>query len=289
LSAFATPFAFCISIISGLYRNSVSILSHGAPRDALRKSIYNIKLQIEAEYAQQAAASKIRDLNIRRAHIVGRISLWLDSVRQTDNFDGKKETIARIESRLNEIDELLDRNAIEERKASLLRRISVDMTEWARELNLEHADSPYSLDMGKVTVIVDKPERPIPLAQLGGGANWVGVHLVTYFALQKYFITAHRPVPHFIFMDQPSQVYFPSDREGKSEDWEQVKRIYRFVFERVKELNSNLQLIIVDHADFPEEKNFLDSVVEDWHKEGNLIPIEWYNTSSKRFDKPEER
>jgi hypothetical protein len=249
-------------------------------RDKLRNAIYNIRLQIDAEYAQQATALQIKDLNSRRAHVVGRISLWLDSVRKSDNLDGKKDTITRIESRLNEIEELLDRNAIEERKASLLRRISVNMTEWARELHLEHSDSPFSLDMSKVTVIIDKPKRPVPLAQLGGGTNWVGVHLLAYFALHQYFITADRPVPRFIFIDQPSQVYFPSDQEGKSRDWERVKHIYRFIIKRVKELNHSLQLIIVDHADFKEEKDFQNSVIEDWHKEeDNLIPIEWYKTN----------
>jgi hypothetical protein len=255
------------------------ILTLKASRDKIRDTIYNIKLQIETEYTQLHEKTAIKDLNIRRAHIIGRISLWLESVRQTDNLDGKRDTISQIELRLNEIDALLDRNAIVERKSSLLRRISVDMTEWARELNLEYSDSPYSLDMSKVTVVVDKPERPVPLAQLGSGANWVGVHLITYFALHKYFITAHRPVPRFIFMDQPSQVNFPSEQEGKSKDWEQVKQIYRFIFKRVKELNGNLQLIIVDHADFKNEKDFLDSVVEDWHNEGNLIPTEWDETS----------
>ena len=247
-------------------------------RDKLKNEIYNIKLQIDAEYTQKETALRIKDLNSRRAHIVGRISLWLDSVRQTDNVNGKKDTISRIESRLKEIEALLDRNAIEERKNSLLRRISVDMTEWARELKLEHSDSPFSLDMGKVTVVVDKPERPVPLAQLGSGANWVGVHLLTYFALHKYFITTHRPVPRFIFIDQPSQVYFPSDQKGKSEDWEKVKKIYRFIFKRMRELNDNLQLIIVDHAYFNTEKDFLDSIIEDWHGETDLIPTQWFKT-----------
>lgn len=242
----------------------------------LREELREIKLQIEAEYKQEAIASQIRDLNSRRAHVVGRISLWLESVNQIDNLGGKKDTIARIESRLKEIDELLDRNAIEERKASLLRRISVDMTEWARKLELEHSDNPFSLDMNRVTVMVDMPERPVPLVQLGSGANWVGVHLLTSFALHKYFISTRRPVPRFIFMDQPSQVLFPSDRDGKSKDWEQAKKMYNFIFDRVNELNGNLQILIVDHAHFESEKFFTDSVIEDWRGKINLIPTDWF-------------
>ncbi|MBS5934006.1 MAG: DUF3732 domain-containing protein [Clostridiales bacterium] len=46
------------------------------------------------------------------------------------------------------------------------------------QLNLEHCDYPYRLDMNKVTVVVDR-ECPVPLQQLGSGSNWLGCHLIT--------------------------------------------------------------------------------------------------------------
>lgn len=48
----------------------------------------------------------------------------------------------------------------------------------------------HRLDLNKVTVMVDKSERPVPLKQLGSGSNWVGVHLITYFALHYFCICA---------------------------------------------------------------------------------------------------
>ena len=149
------------------------------------------------------------------------------------------------------------------------------MTEWAKELNLEHSDNPYRLDMNKVTVIVDKADRPVPLKQLGSGSNWVGIHLITYFALHKYFITLKRPVPNFIFLDQPSQVYFPSELDEKNTDWNMVGTLYNFISDRVSELKQKLQVIIVDHANLKNE-SFHNSVIEDWWNENNLIPEDWY-------------
>ena len=73
-------------------------------------------------------------------------------------------------------------------------------------------------------------------------------------------------------------IRFPSDQTGKNVDREQVKKMYHFIFERVNELKGNLQLIIVDHARFNEDDVFMDSVVEDWHEDDNLIPKEWYTT-----------
>ncbi|WP_439651951.1 DUF3732 domain-containing protein [Pelosinus baikalensis] len=32
---------------------------------------------------------------------------------------------------------------------------------------------------------MDKPERPVPLQQLCSGSNWVGIHLIAYFALKS--------------------------------------------------------------------------------------------------------
>ena len=106
------------------------------------------------------------------------------------------------------------------------------MTDWAKALQLEHCDNPYRLDLNRVTVVVDKPERPVPLKQLGSGSNWVGVHLISYFALQQFFINANRPVPRFLFLDQPSQVYFPSELDEKQIDWNEVNKMYQFIIDR---------------------------------------------------------
>lgn len=177
--------------------------------------------------------------------------------------------------RLTEIDRLLDRDTVEERKQSILNRMSVDMSTWAKELELEYCDNPYRLDMGQVTVVVDKPERPVPLQQLGSGSNWVGIHLIAYFALHKYFVSQDRPVPRFLFIDQPSQVYFPSDLDAQNTDIEEVNNLYKFIIKRVKELDNKFQVIIVDHANLANEE-FQGAIIEKWWDGKKLIPESWY-------------
>ena len=46
-------------------------------------------------------------------------------------------------------------------------------------------------------------------------------------------------------------------------DNQEIRAIYSFIFDRVKELHPNLQVIIVDHADI-NEKYFQEAVVEKW-------------------------
>lgn len=244
-------------------------------RQNLREEIQSIKDEIDGIYLQNQEADQIKDLNARRAKVVGRISLWLESVEKDDELGNKEIEIKQMEKRLKELDEYLDKEAIEDRKQSILSRISTDMTEWAKQLDLEHSDNPYRLDMNKATVVVDKEERPVPLKQMGSGSNWVGIHLITYFALQKFFIKSKRPVPRFLFLDQPSQVYFPSELDEKRTDITMVNKLYDFIIDQISVLAGELQIIIVDHVNL-DNKEFMKRIVEDWWGDDNLIPTEWY-------------
>lgn len=81
------------------------------------------------------------------------------------------------------------------------------ISEWAKALDLEHSEYPYRFDLNKLTVMVDR-NRPVPLQQLGSGANWLGCHLVALLAIHTFLHRNKRPVPGFLFLDKPSQVFF---------------------------------------------------------------------------------
>lgn len=209
-------------------------------RENKREEIRLLEAEIDGIYQQEEERIRLRDINARRGKVVGRISLWVESVKNDTESEKQEQIVKKIEKRIEEIDNILDRESVEERKQSALSRIQEDMTKWAKELQLEHCDNPYRLDMNKVTVVVDKPERPVPLKQLGSGSNWVGVHLISYFALQHFFINANRPVPRFLFLDQPSQVYFPSEMDEKQIDWNEVDKMYQFIINRTNEAKGKL-------------------------------------------------
>ena len=147
------------------------------------------------------------------------------------------------------------------------------MTTWAKDLDMEHASNPYRIDLHKVTVVVDKKDRAVPLQQLGSGSNWVGIHLLAFFALHKFFIERKRPVPRFLFIDQPSQIYFANTEDI---DKQKVKEMYEFIFKRVAELKGDLQVIIVDHADLSQDNhNFHEYLLEVWRDGNKFIPENW--------------
>lgn len=251
-------------------------------REKKQEEIKALEAEIDGLYQQESERARLRDINARRGKVVGRISLWVESVENDTESEKQEQVVKRIEGRIKEIDDILDRDSVEERKQSALSRIQEDMTKWAKALQLEHSDNPYRLDLNKVTVVVDKPERPVPLKQLGSGSNWVGVHLIAYFALQRFFVNANRPVPRFLFLDQPSQVYFPSELDEKQIDWNEVNKMYQFIIDRTNELNGKLQVIVVDHADLKED-SFRQFICENWWPiDKNLVPNDWYENTSQQ-------
>lgn len=251
-------------------------------REKKQEEIKALEAEIDGLYQQESERARLRDINARRGKVVGRISLWVESVENDTESEKQEQVVKRIEGRIKEIDDILDRDSVEERKQSALSRIQEDMTKWAKALQLEHSDNPYRLDLNKVTVVVDKPERPVPLKQLGSGSNWVGVHLIAYFALQRFFVNANRPVPRFLFLDQPSQVYFPSELDEKQIDWNEVNKMYQFIIDRTNELNGKLQVIVVDHADLKED-TFRQFICENWWPiDKNLVPSDWYENTSQQ-------
>ena len=251
-------------------------------REKKQEEIKALEAEIHGLYQQESERARLRDINARRGKVVGRISLWVESVENDTESEKQEQIVKRIEERIKEIDDILDRDSVEERKQTALSRIQEDMTKWAKALQLEHSDNPYRLDLNKVTVVVDKPERPVPLKQLGSGSNWVGVHLIAYFALQRFFVNANRPVPRFLFLDQPSQVYFPSELDEKQIDWNEVNKMYQFIIDRTNELNGKLQVIVVDHADLKED-SFRQFICENWWPiDKNLVPSDWYENTSQQ-------
>ena len=137
----------------------------------------------------------------------------------------------------------------------------------------------------KLTIFADTPTKSIPLLNMGSGANWLACHLLIHFALHKHFVNADRPVPRFLILDQPSQIYFPPEKDinstgeiTASSDESEVKRIYEFIFKVTKELAPNFQVIIADHAKL-KFKDFEDSIVEEWRNGLKLIPVSWINES----------
>lgn len=253
----------------------------------IRSSIGLTKNAIKNIYSERDSARKIKELNLRKGKMLGRISLLLDSVVTASKSSGLSQKVDQLKKDIEKLEREIDFTEIEERLKSISTNLTVQMGKWAEILNLEHHESPTRFDYKKLMIVIDSEDGPIPLDKMGSGENWVSYHLLLYFALQRFFIKQKRPVPSFIVFDQPSQVYYPPDKEERagdlgsdtpSSDEMAVYAMYNLIFSVVKELNPKLQVIVTDHANLKKSQEFQSSIIEEWRSDKKLVPESWYTS-----------
>ncbi|MDO7188285.1 DUF3732 domain-containing protein, partial [Acinetobacter baumannii] len=66
----------------------------------------------------------------------------------------------------------------------------------------------------------------IYLRSMGSGANWLYSHVTLFLALHKYFteLGDKCSIPSILFLDQPTQVYFPNFKRDISETFSEQKK-----------------------------------------------------------------
>lgn len=236
---------------------------------------------LECLQRTNSEVERIRDGFARRSYVLGRVALYLESLPVISDDSQLRQERERLTREIDVLAQELSDEAIEERMQSFIGRMTQDMSTWSQQLNLEFSECPLRLDAKRLTVVADTDDGPVPMDRMGSGANWVGYHLIAHLALHKWFVTKHRPVPRFLFVDQPSQVYFPQDPdvgsesvESQEDDRQAVAQMYRISKGVVDSLNGKLQIIMTDHADIAEQW-FQDCIVERWRGGLKLVPEDW--------------
>jgi hypothetical protein len=243
---------------------------------SLRQQLRDKGAQIDEAIAQNAALLRQRDLENRRSRVLGRISLYLEGLdiqaEQTDLAD----LIAVYEEQIRGLAEELDDDDFDLELSSTANLLSGPITEWSKGLDLEYAGLPYRFDPVRLTMVADTEVGPMLMSRMGGGTNALGNHLLAFFALHKWFVDRRRPVPHFLMLDQISQVYYPADiqTDPKEDDRLKVRQMYEWLFKRIDEAAGELQLIVCDHADI-DERWFQKAVVKKWRNGVGLVPANW--------------
>lgn len=248
----------------------------------LKQSIAEKRAALEAVVAQQEVFQEQRNHQAQQARAVGRISLFLESLGQYQETSDLQTRLAAARDRVQQLEAELSEEDVEERLRACRRIIGDQMSVWSRQLGLEHSDYPLELDLQRLTVVAYRDSGPVAMSDMGSGENWVGYHIITHLALHKWFVEKKRPVPHFLMLDQPTQVYFPPDvgedtnvENLADEDRQAVERLFKLIFDVTAALGPNFQVIITDHADL-NQRWFQDAVVERWRGGRTLVPTSWF-------------
>jgi len=226
--------------------------------------------------------ASIRDHNAQRSYLLGRVSLYLESLPHLEDTSNLKRLIEQLKIKINKLQSEISDEKIQENLNSISSILTKYLNYWAQEFKVEHSENPLRLDYNKLTIVADTEKGAIPMNQMGSGRNWVGYHLIAHFGIHTLFVRKKRPVPRFLFIDQPSQVYFPAERDvtgnieeiEKDEDREAVKQMYISTIKLIEELSPDFQIIMTDHA-YIREKWFEKCVTETWREGKALIPQSW--------------
>lgn len=253
----------------------------------VKRQLDEVKTSIISLQTTNQRISELRDYNSRRAMIKGRLSLYLENMPAKDVDDSAdKQEAEKLAEQIRALEAVLDDESLAGRLDSILSLVSAQITSLARRLEIEHSDSPMRLDLKKLTIIADHADDgPIPMPKMGSGETWVGLHLVTHLALHNWFFKKQRPVPQFLFLDQPSQAYFPPDTsaetvreqtETTNPDRQSVIRMFKLIVEETK----NFQVIVTEHADIRED--WYQALVREnwWDGKQKLVPVEWIEVES---------
>lgn len=218
--------------------------------------------------------------------MVGRISLFLEDAKPDTGIAILEKERERLRLKVEQLESEIEAEEHTDRMASVLNNISSLATGYVRALQAEFSEFPFRFDLTHLTLIADRPGRPVRMARTGGGANHLAYHLAALLALHQFAANADRPIPQFLFIDQPTQVYFPSERSydevgGSIERTEAdadliaVRRLFELLLDFTKKQVPGFQLIVTEHANL-RDSWFQDALVEmPWTNPPALVPEDW--------------
>ncbi|VVO52356.1 hypothetical protein PS893_00353 [Pseudomonas fluorescens] len=183
------------------------------------------------------------------------------------------------QKRVEELERLMAKFDVEPKLWALKNDINKKMKLFGSRFDFEETYRTGSLkfDIDTFDLWHEKPgdggfPKKIFLRSMGSGANWLYSHLTLFMALHYQFAAhdAKCKIPPILFLDQPTQVYFPStddaedfkaadlrgDRKTEKtldDDVNAVSKMFtelaRFCDETLEQTGVMPQIIVCDHAD----------------------------------------
>jgi hypothetical protein len=259
----------------------------------LRQTLEQLDGELAELSRRQQAAARLRTAGEAQAFARGRLVAFLETMPHVDapELETLAAEVADLRVTVERLSAELSADTTRTRTMTALNAVGRDMTELARHLRLRFSDGPgVRLDPVRLDVVAetDTGETRWLSEDVGAGKNWVGYHVVTLAALHRFFAARRRPVPHLLMLDQVTQAFYPPERRASSdrsssdlsgEDRAQVLRIFETLNGVCTDLGGALQIIVTDHADFPEEW-FRERVAHDWWSGEKLIPPHWVSDTA---------
>ena len=254
--------------------------------DDLNDSIQLKESELAAAIATSELVAEMGSQNNAAAKVVGRISLFLENIVPDERLSELKDEATRLSRKIKAIEGKIGLDDQSDRLSSVLNGVSANISTYVSALGGEFGAYPTRFDLNRLTLVFDRPDRPIYMNQTGGGENHLSYHLAALLSLHRFAAKGNHPIPRFLMIDQPTQVYFPSETSYKTADgsiadtekdadMEAVRRLFQLLYDFVEKEVPGFQIIVTEHANL-RDKWYQDALVEDpWTKPPALVPDEW--------------
>jgi hypothetical protein len=261
--------------------------AEGTARDIKQK-----ESELSAAISANEVIAQMGTRNNAAARVVGRISLFLERLLPDEDLAKLEAENRRLNNKVKQLEEQIGTDDSNERLASILNNISAQVTRYIQKFEAEFRDFPARLNLPQLTIIFDRPERPVPMSRTGGGENHLAYHLSALLAIHQFAAQNSRPIPRFLLIDQPTQVYFPSEQVYKDADGSvqrteadadlnAVRRLFELLLKFTQEDVPGFQLIVTEHANLREHWFQSALVEEPWTKPPALVPEDWPQEPAK--------
>ncbi len=250
------------------------------------ENINLIELQLSKAIEANELMEKAKTRNNAALRVIGRVSLFLENLVSNTDLVLLESENQRLKLRIEELMQSYGNDDSNGRFISIMNNISSQISKYIVKFKAEFFDFPIRLDLSVPTIIFDRPDRPVPMSRTGGGENYLAYHLSTLMGLHSFMAKNNRPVPRFLMIDQPTQVYFPSEKSYQEADGtvqktesdadiNAVNLLFTLLLEFTQKEVPGFQIIVTEHANL-RDKWFQECLVETpWTKPPALVPDDW--------------
>ena len=254
--------------------------------DEIAGAITQKEAELSAAISANEVIAQMGSRNNAAARVVGRISLFLETLLPNEDLAMLEAANRRLTKKVKQLEDQIGADDSNERLASILNNISAQVTRYIEKFDAEFGAYPARLNLPQLTIIFDRNGRPVPMGRTGGGENHLAYHLSALLALHLFAAQNDRPIPRFLLIDQPTQVYFPSEQVYKDADGSvqrteadadlnAVRRLFELLLKFTQEDVPGFQLIVTEHANLRDQW-FQNALVEQpWTKPPALVPEDW--------------
>lgn len=267
-----------------LSKSSFLLDSFEPDKKRLEEEIKEIKSQISNTHIKISRLENItKDLQVNRGLDEQglKVKLKIENILERRVAENVLVHDSSIIYSKNEINRLLgtlrDKYNVEQKLKRAKTYIDNTMKQIGDNFDFEDSYKPINLKFSLETFELwheKSQHEKIYLRSMGSGANWLYSHLTLFMAFHKYFCSLGNQalIPPILFLDQPSQVYFPTsikdteenfdakklkEKEGEQEKTDEdltavtnlFDQMVKFCSDTRKEFGIEPQIIITDHAD----------------------------------------